>query len=84
MDNDDEDEDEDACEETKWVVFPPTAAKKAEVCRNFDVFDRHKHPSMGEKGACLIFFENELCSRGTVATRGGSTSGLVRHVLTHH
>ena len=79
-----EDDDDDDDDEEPWLICPPCASRSSEQWTNFYVFDRHKHPDKHEYAACLHCWKNKNYVRGTVKCTGGSTSGLKRHMQSHH
>ena len=76
--------DDDDEEEEKWYICPPTASRSSANWKFFHVFNLNKHSKIKNKAACLICFREKKYNKGTVATAGGSTSGLKRHMTTHH
>jgi hypothetical protein len=85
-----ENEDEDILTEEKeskgqqWFFCQPTSTSTSLFWKHFDMFDTTKHPDKKDKAACKYCFAISRFKRGTVACKGGSTSGLKRHIESHH
>eukprot|EP00956_Cyclotella_meneghiniana_P041904 scaffold244197_cov36-Cyclotella_meneghiniana.AAC.2 len=79
-DSADKDGDKD---EMEWFLCKPTGV----TSKWWDYFHRInplKHPGYKDCAACLICFKNKKATQGTVKTKGGATSGLKRHMQSHH
>ena len=72
-----------ALDEPEWFLCKP-AGLNSEWWKYFEKFNARHHSEKRDKAACLMCFEEKNFHRGTVACKGGTTSGLKRHLQIHH
>lgn len=70
--------------ENLWLLKTPSAKKSSQYWRYFKLFDSVAHPDKKSYAACIICFDLCKYSRGTISAKGGSTSGLLRHLQHCH
>ena len=63
--------------QTRSTIFFPTIAGKIRV-------NPRKHKGFEGKAACKLCFDKKKYKVGTIGRSGGSTSGLKRHLQSHH
>ena len=81
---DDNNRDESQSTDQKWFLCRPTASSSSLFWNFFDKFTPIQHPGHKDKAACRYCFKIRQFKRGTVSCKGGSTSGLKRHIEAHH
>jgi hypothetical protein len=52
--------------------------------RHFKVFHHGTHPDKKGCVRCILCFEAKNYDCGTICAKGSNTSGLIRHLKTHH
>jgi hypothetical protein len=73
--------------EIKWSLYRPEALGRrvqSAMWRHFKVFHHGIHPDKKGCVACILCFEAKNYDCGTICAKGGNTSGLIRHMKTHH
>ena len=81
--------------QTRSTIFFPTIARKVRVTgsilpncssywKYFAEFNPRKHKGFEDKAACKLCFDKKKYKVGTIGRSGGSTSGLKRHLQSHH
>jgi hypothetical protein len=82
LEDDDCDEDTEQ-EQKKWTLIA-CYNLTSPMWKYFKKFSLHVHPTYKDKAARDLCFAAKKYKRGTVATKGGQTTGLKKHMLTHH
>jgi hypothetical protein len=75
-----------ANEEIKWSLCRPEALGQrvqSAMWRHFKLFHHGTHPDKKGCVACILCFEAKNYDCGTICSKGGNTSGLIRHMKTH-
>lgn len=67
----------------EWFLCRSTA-KSSPWWKYYSKFDPIKHRGMQDKAACSLCFEKKNFSLGTISVKSGNTSGLLRHMQSHH
>jgi hypothetical protein len=84
VESDDNVEDERDGTGQKWFLCRPTSSASSLYWTHFQRFDTSKHIHHRDKAACKHCFNVGRYKKGTVSCKGGSTSGLKRHIEAYH
>ena len=68
----------------KYYLLPHNSKKSSSYWKYFAEFNPRKHKGFEDKAACKLCFEEKKYKIGTIGRSGGSTSGLKRHLQSHH
>jgi len=74
------------CEESneKWYLCSHDSKKVSNYGKDFAEFNPRKHRVFEGKAACKLCFEKRKYKLESIGRSGGSTSGLNRHLQSHH
>ena len=68
----------------KYYLLSHDSKKSSSYWKYFAEFNPRKHKGFEDKAACKLCFEKKKYKVGTIGRSGGSTSGLKRHLQSHH
>lgn len=77
-------EEADVPEEEPTFVLCQPSGKSSIYWKEYMCFDIAQHPDKVDYAACKLCFKNGRYFQGTLSVKGGTTTGLKRHLEYHH